>query len=47
MDTNRTEVLPLKTEVLQMLNNLRIAGLRVGVILNFKPHKTEWERIAL
>jgi GxxExxY protein len=30
-----------------MLNYLRIAGLRVGVILNFKHRKLEWERIAL
>jgi GxxExxY protein len=29
------------------LNYLRITGLRVGVILNFKHHKLEWERIAL
>ena len=30
-----------------MLNHLRITGLRVGVILNFKHRKLEWERIAL
>jgi GxxExxY protein len=30
-----------------MLNYLRISGLRVGVILNFKHRKLEWERIAL
>lgn len=30
-----------------MLNYLRIIGLRVGVILNFKHRKLEWERIAL
>lgn len=30
-----------------MLNYLRITGLRVGVILNFKRRKLEWERIAL
>ena len=29
------------------LNYLRITGLRVGVILNFKHRKLEWERIAL
>ena len=29
------------------LNYLRITGLRVGVILNFKKSKLEWERIAL
>ena len=31
----------------QMLNYLRIAGLRVGLILNFKNPKLEWERIIL
>jgi GxxExxY protein len=30
-----------------MLNYLRITGLRVGVILNFKHWKLEWQRIAL
>ena len=30
-----------------MLNYLRITGLRVGVILNFKRSKLEWQRIAL
>ena len=30
-----------------MLNYLRITALRVGVILNFKHRKLEWERIAL
>jgi len=30
-----------------MLNYPRITGLRVGVILNFKHRKLEWERIAL
>ena len=30
-----------------MLNYLRIAKLRVGVILNFKRSKLEWERIVL
>ena len=30
-----------------MLNYLRITGLRVGVIINFKHRKLEWERIAL
>ncbi len=30
-----------------MLNYLRITRLRVGVILNFKRRKLEWERIAL
>lgn len=31
----------------QMLNYLRIAKLRVGVLLNFKHAKLEWERIVL
>ncbi len=30
-----------------MMNYLRIAGLRVGVILNFKRAKLQWERIVL
>ena len=30
-----------------MLNYLRITGLRVGLILNFKHPKLEWQRIAL
>ena len=30
-----------------MLNYLRITNLRVGVILNFKHRKLEWERLAL
>lgn len=31
----------------QMLNYLRIAKLRVGLILNFKHARLEWERIIL
>ena len=31
----------------QILNYLRISKLRVGVILNFKNPKLEWERIVL
>jgi GxxExxY protein len=31
----------------QMLNYLRITGLKVGVILNFKHAKLEWERLVL
>ena len=30
-----------------MLNYLRITNLRVGVILNFKHRKLEWQRIVL
>ncbi|MGB0745325.1 MAG: GxxExxY protein, partial [Opitutales bacterium] len=29
----------------QMLNYLKITGLKVGLILNFKRPKLEWERI--
>ena len=31
----------------QMLNYLKISGLKVGVLLNFKRAKLEWERIVL
>jgi len=31
----------------QMLNYLRITQLRVGIILNFKNPKLEWERLVL
>ena len=31
----------------QMLNYLRITGLKVGLIINFKKQKLEWERIVL
>ncbi|HEX7859692.1 MAG TPA: GxxExxY protein [Verrucomicrobiae bacterium] len=31
----------------QMLNYLRITKMRVGVILNFKHAKLEWERVVL
>jgi GxxExxY protein len=31
----------------QMLNYLRITGLPVGVILNFKHARLEWERLVL
>jgi len=31
----------------QMLNYLRITGMRVGLILNFKHARLEWERIVL
>lgn len=32
-------------EIGQMMNYLKITGLRVGVILNFKRPKLEWKRI--
>ena len=31
----------------KMLNYLRITGLKVGLIINFKNQKLEWERIVL
>ena len=31
----------------QMLNYLRITGRRVGLIINFKKPKLEWERVVL
>ena len=31
----------------QVINYLKITGLRVGIILNFKHSKLEWERIIL
>ncbi len=34
-------------ELGQMLNYLRITGLRVGIILNFKRAKLEWKRVVL
>ena len=34
-------------EIGQMLNYLKITGLRVGLILNFKRAKLEWKRIVL
>ncbi|MCB1208879.1 MAG: GxxExxY protein [Verrucomicrobiales bacterium] len=32
-------------EVAQMLNYLRISGLKVGLVINFKNAKLEWQRI--
>ncbi len=34
-------------ELGQMLNYLRITGLRVGLIINFKHAKLEWKRVVL
>jgi len=31
----------------QVINYLRITGLKVGVLLNFKHAKLEWERLVL
>ena len=54
MNTN-SEKLLLKDEVFQvvaharglMLNYLQITGSHVGVIVNFRRRKLEWERIVL
>jgi len=42
-----TKVIPRITdhEIGQMLNYLRITGLPVGLILNFKHSKLEWKRV--
>jgi GxxExxY protein len=44
-----TKTIPLITdhERGQMLNYLRVTGLRVGLILNFAKPKLEWERLVL
>jgi len=34
-------------EIGKMLNYLKITGLRVGVLLNFKRAKLEWKRVVL
>ncbi|GAX61715.1 GTP-binding signal recognition particle SRP54, G-domain [Candidatus Scalindua japonica] len=34
-------------EIAQIINYLKITGLRVGLVLNFKHAKLEWERIIL
>ena len=34
-------------ELGQMLNYLKITGLRVGILLNFKRAKLEWKRVVL
>ena len=34
-------------EKAQIINYLKITGLRVGLLLNFKHPKLEWERIVL
>lgn len=36
-----------KHETGQMLNYLRITGLKVGLIINFKHAKLEWKRVVL
>ena len=46
---NNAKVIDRTTDVErgQMLNYLRITKLRVGLILNFKHPRLEWERIIL
>ena len=34
-------------EIGQMLNYLRVTGLKVGILLNFKKLKLEWKRVVL
>jgi len=36
-----------KHEIGQMLNYLRVTGLKVGLIINFKHAKLEWKRVSL
>lgn len=36
-----------KNELGQVLNYLRVSGLPVGIILNFKNSKLEWQRVVL
>ncbi len=36
-----------KHEIGQMINYLKITGLPVGLIINFKNHELEWRRIVL
>ena len=48
MDTNKHEFgKDAEKLLLKDVNYLRITKLRVGVILNFKHSKLEWERIVL
>lgn len=44
-----TKVMALmgNNEKAQMINYLKITGLKVGLLLNFKRPKLEWERIVL
>jgi GxxExxY protein len=34
-------------EIGQMLNYLKITGLRVGLVINFKHARLEWKRVVL
>ena len=46
VDTKTIEKIA-NNEKAQIINYLRITGLRVGLLLNFKHAKLEWERIVL
>ncbi len=46
VDTKVIELIG-NNEKAQIINYLKITGLRVGLILNFKHAKLEWERIIL
>lgn len=46
VDTKVVETLG-NNEKAQMINYLKITGLRVGLLLNFKHPKLQWERIVL
>jgi GxxExxY protein len=46
LDTKAIESIG-NNEKAQIINYLKITGLRVGLILNFKHAKLEWERIIL
>jgi GxxExxY protein len=32
-------------EIAQMLNYLRVSGLEIGLVINFKNYKLEWKRV--
>lgn len=46
VDTKTIELIS-EHELGQMLNYLRITGLEVGLILNFKKARLEWKRVVL
>jgi len=46
MDTKTVERIT-NHEIGQMMNYLKITGLRLGLLLNFKHAKLEWKRIVL
>ena len=47
MDTNNEKLLS-RDEVFQIVGcGIEVFNLRIGVILNFKHRKLEWERIVL